>query len=97
MSTRYVKLPEMWITVLISRNATAADWRVAVNLLQRAKFGRSFKYANGAAARLKISRRTKNRSLDRLATWGLIGLSNRLGKSPTVSVLHQAYWQPHNT
>jgi hypothetical protein len=96
-SHRYVKFPELWITVLNSRRATGADWKVAADLLRLAKFSRSFKYANVAATkRLQISRQTKNRSLDRLATWGLITINNRLGKSPVVRLLWEAQWQPRN-
>jgi hypothetical protein len=97
MSYRYIKLPEMWITVLCSRPAVAADWKVAVDLIRLAKFSQSFKYANVAATkRLRISRRTKSRSLDRLATWGLIELTNRLGKSPTVRPRYLISGQPRD-
>ena len=84
---RYVKFPEMWGRTLKARPATAADWKVAHELLERAKFCPIVKFTNEAAAKLGMSPRTKWRSLNRLASWGLISFhAQRIGASPKVRV-----------
>jgi hypothetical protein len=52
---RYFKFPEMWRQVLIEQSATAADWVVAVELLNKAKFSRVVKFSNERAAELGAS------------------------------------------
>jgi len=91
---RYVKFPEMWRTVLNTRPATAADWKVALELLNRAKFSRVVKLSNQAAAKLGISQTTKSRSLNRLASWGLILYRSDVGRASLVTVLWRAGRQP---
>jgi hypothetical protein len=83
---RYFKFPEMWRQVLIEQSAAAADWVVAVELLNKAKFSRVVKFSNERAAELGLHRNTKRRSLDRLAAWGLIWFRSRRGASPLVTV-----------
>ena len=83
---RYFKFPEMWRQVLNEQRATAADWLVAVDLLNRAKHSRVMKFSNERAAALGLHRNTKRRSLDRLAAWGLIWFRSRRGASPMVTV-----------
>ncbi len=95
-SPRYVKFPEMWWRVLSTRPATAADLKIALDLLWRAKFTPVVKYTNEMAAKLGISRQTKNRSLDRLGCWGLIVVTGRVGQSPLVRPRWLAQWQPRN-
>jgi hypothetical protein len=84
--SRYFKFPEMWRQVLIEQRAAAADWLVAVDLLNRAKHSRVMKFSNERAAALGISPSTKRRSLNRLAAWSLIWFRNRKGASPMVTV-----------
>jgi hypothetical protein len=91
---RYVKFPEMWVRTLSARPTTAADWKIAVNLLARARFCRTVKFTDTVAAKLGVSKRTKWRSLNRLAGWGLISLRQRNGASPMVRVLWLAGPQP---
>jgi hypothetical protein len=83
---RYFKFPEMWRQVLTERHVAAADWVVAVELLNKAKFSRVVKFSNERAAELGIHRNTKRRSLERLAAWGLIWFRSRRGASPMVTV-----------
>jgi hypothetical protein len=83
---RYFKFPEMWRQVLIEQRAAAADWLVAVDLLNRAKHSRVMKFSNERAAALGISPSAKRRSLNRLAAWSLIWFRSRKGASPMVTV-----------
>jgi len=83
---RYFKFPEMWRQVLVEQRATASDWVVAVDLLNRAKHSRVLKLSNERAAKLGLHRNTKRRSLERLAAWSLIWYRNRRGASPVVTV-----------
>src|SRR5262249_139625 len=84
----YVKFPEMWRRVLNARPATAADWKLAVELLNRAKFNPSGKVrlTNHACAKIGISTRTRLRSLNRLGAWGLIHVQSRQKASPLITV-----------
>jgi hypothetical protein len=94
---RYLKFPEMWRHILVTRDSTAADWKIAALLLEKAKFARVVKLSNEAAAKLGISRQTKWRSLDRLARWGLIMFdTTRPGASPRIKVLWLAGRQPRD-
>jgi predicted DNA-binding protein (UPF0251 family) len=83
---RYIKFPQMWWLTLQARPATAADWKVAMALLEKAKFSPVVRFSNEAADKLGISRQTKWRSLDRLARWGLIVVQSKVGRSPRVTV-----------
>ena len=91
---RYVKFPEMWGRTLKARPATAADWKVAHELLERAKFCPTVKFTNETAAKLGMCAKTAQRSLDRLGGWGLIVVNRRWGASPQVRVLWLAGRQP---
>jgi hypothetical protein len=95
---RYLKFPEMWRHILATRDSTAADWKIATLLLERAKFVRVVKLSNEAVAKMGISPRTKWRSLDRLARWGLVMLddANHPGTSPRIKVLWLAGRQPRD-
>src|SRR5262245_1541193 len=91
----YVKFPEMWRQVLNERPATAADWKVAVELLNRAKFSVPVvKLTNHACAKIGISPRTRLRSLNRLANWSLIHFRSRRRASPLITVKWLAGRQP---
>jgi len=91
---RYVKFPEMWRLTLNARSATAADWKLAVELLNRAKFCPVVKLTNHAAGKLGLSTRTRLRSLNRLAAWGLIIFNSRQNASPLITVKWLAGRQP---
>jgi hypothetical protein len=99
---RYVKFPEMWVRTLKNRPTTAADWKVAIELLERAKFSSVVKFSNEATAKIGISPRTKWRSINRLEQWGLITINGRAraasrstaGKSPRITVKWLAGRQP---
>jgi hypothetical protein len=93
-SYRYVKFPEIWWTVLKARPTTEADWRIALALLEKAKFSPEVKFSNEAAAKLGLSHDTKRRSLARLGSWGLIDYQSRQGSSPMVRVKWLAGRQP---
>jgi hypothetical protein len=84
----YVKFPEMWRITLNARPATAADWKVAVELLNRAKFspGGKVRLTSHACAKIGISRHTRLRSLNRLGSWGLIHFQSRQKASPLITV-----------
>jgi len=90
----YVKLPEMWRRVLNARPTTAADWKIAVELLRRAKFSPIVKLTKPAAEKLGISPRTRFRCLDRLEHWGLISIRRRVGAALWIRVLWLAGRQP---
>jgi hypothetical protein len=95
MSTySYVKLPIMWVATLLSRGATAADWKVAAYLLMEARFTPLVKLTNAKTTKFGISPRTKWRSINKLAQWGLIREKCQPGKSPIIRVLHLAGRQP---
>jgi hypothetical protein len=90
----YVKFPEMWRITLNKMPATAADWKIAVELLNRAKFSRVVRLTNHACAKLGISRHTRLRSLNRLGSWGLIHFQSRQKASPLITVKWLAGRQP---
>ena len=90
----YVKLPEMWRRVLNARPTTAADWKIAVELLRRAKFSPIVKMTKPTAEKLGISRNTRLRSLDRLEAWGLIRITRRVGRAYWIRPLWLAGRQP---
>ena len=91
---RYMKFPDMWRLTLNNRDTTAADWKVGVELLNRAKFSPVVKLSNVAAAKLGICSRTKRRSLDRLERWGLIAVRRRVGTGFWIRVLWLSGRQP---
>jgi len=91
---RYVKFPEMWRITLNARPATATDWKVAIELLNRAKFSPVVKLTNHTAAKLGLSTRTRLRSLSRLGAWGLITFNSRQNASPLITVKWLAGRQP---
>ena len=93
MST-YIKFPEMWMRTLLAQPATAADWKVAGYLLMRARFSPLVTLPNKALGVLGISPRTKWRSINRLAQWGLIQEKCRPGKSPVIRALYLSPRQP---
>lgn len=95
-ASRYTKLPEMWLQVLVEdRPATAADLKLAWWLLAQARFSPTVKVTNEAAAKLGFGRQTKWRSLNRLSEWGLIRIKKRQRKSPVVVVKWLAGRQPN--
>ena len=87
---RYVKFPEMWRITLNARPATAADWKIAVELLNRAKFCPVVKLTSHACEKIGISRHTRLRSLNRLGSWGLIRVQSRQKASPVITVRYLA-------
>ena len=91
---RYVKFPEMWRITLNARPATAADWKLAFELLNRAKFSRIVRLTNHTTAKLGLTTRTRQRSLSRLGAWGLVSVKNRPNASPLVTVKWLAGRQP---
>ena len=94
MSRRFTMTPEMWVTILRSRGATAADWNLSLLLLERAKFSPITKVSNVAAAKIGLSLDTKRRSLNRLEQWGLILVKRRYGASPLVTMKWLVPMQP---
>lgn len=82
----FVLLPQMWREELFAMNATGGTWRVAIDLLYRARFSPVVKLSNVAAAKLGVSPRTKWRALDALRKRGLIAVTGRPGTSPRVRV-----------
>jgi hypothetical protein len=91
---RYVKFPEMWWRVLKARPTTEADWRIAIALLEKAKFSRVVRLTSHACTKLGISRHTRLRSLNRLGSWGLIHVQSRQKASPLITVKYLAGKQP---
>jgi hypothetical protein len=94
MSRRFVMVGEMWIKILRSRGATAADWNLSLLLLERAKFSPITKVSNVAVAKIGLSLDTKRRSLDRLEQWGLVLVKRRYGAAPLVTVKWLVPMQP---
>jgi hypothetical protein len=84
----------MWRVTLNARPATAADWKIAVELINRAKFSPVVKLTSHAAAKLGMSTRTRLRSLNRLGAWGLIHFDSRQNVSPLITVKWLAGRQP---
>jgi hypothetical protein len=90
----YTKFPDVWIRTLRARSATSADWSIAAYLLMRARFSPLMMLPNKALGELGISPRTKWRSINKLAQWGLIQEKCRPGKSPIIRVLYLSPRQP---
>jgi len=82
----FVLLSEMWWTELFEMKATGAEWRVAIELIRRARFSPVVKLSNEAAAKIGVSKQKKWVALDRLRKRGLIAVSGRPGTSPEVRV-----------
>jgi len=91
---RYVKFPEMWWRILKARPTTDADWRIAIALLEKAKFSRVVRLTSHECAKIGISTRTRLRSLNRLGAWGLIPVRSRQKASPLITVRYLAGRQP---
>jgi len=83
----FVLVPKMWRDELYAMNANGTTWKMAVELLWRARFSRVVKLSNEAAAKLGISRHTKWRALQALRKRGLIIVTGRPGTSPWVKVM----------
>jgi hypothetical protein len=85
----FIILPRVWERVLVARSATGADYRLSLELVKRARFSPLVKVTDAMAERLKMSRMTKWRVLNRLEVWGLIQM-RRMQKSvsPVVRVLY---------
>lgn len=90
----YVKFPEMWRHILCNRPSTAADWKIACELLQRARFSPVVKLSNKPAAKMGVCSKTRLRSLNRLESWGLIIVKRQLGRASHIRVLWLAGRQP---
>jgi hypothetical protein len=85
---KFVQVPELWREQLVSIDAHAATYRVALHLLYEAwrADSRYVKLTNGALAKLRVSRFSKARALAQLRKAGLIAVEQRPGSNPIVTV-----------
>ena len=90
MGHKFVKFPKMWETCLTKRGVTVATYRVALYLLDQARFAEHVPLSTAALKKRGVSQRSKWRTLEPLRQAGLIAVEHRRGRPPLVKVRWRA-------
>jgi hypothetical protein len=86
MGNKFIKFPELWRVCLAEKRADGSTYRVALYLLNQARFSTHVRLGNKALERQGVSRASKWRALKLLRRAGLIAVEGTKGKVPIVKV-----------
>jgi hypothetical protein len=83
---KFTMVPDMWALRLAEMRADGCTYRVALYLLQRARWEQHVTMSNQAAEKIGVGRRGKRSALHQLSEAGLVVVEERPSKSPIVKV-----------
>jgi hypothetical protein len=83
---RFTKFPKIWADCLAAVHADGCAYRVALYLLNQARWSRCVTLSTAAMQKLGVSRNGKRSALKQLREAGVIAVEDRPHKSPIVTV-----------
>jgi hypothetical protein len=86
MGYKFVKVPQLWIDCLAKPGTTAATYRTAFYLLDRAIFADHVLLSTTALKKRGVGQRSKWRAIAQLRQMGLIAVEQHSGRLPRVKV-----------
>lgn len=87
---KFVKFPAMWEACVAKRGTLVSTYRVALYLLDQARFAQHVPLSTAALKKRGVSRASKWRALGQLSRAGLVGVERHKGRLPVVKVRWRA-------